>query len=246
MNSTQHRLVSTYLDDLTRALADLDPADRAEVLAGVREHIEAGLAARGGTSGADVRGVLSEVGTPEEVAREAYSTAQYAERPAPHPAAPPAALRLSDRPWVPVLVAILQALGVLFILLVAGASASYMTTEVVLGGDGIVESSSREVSYTSNIGAVLASGITALPLWIVIALFVGNSTLWTSRQKVVHLLLMPTVLLLLAVLPDLGWALAGERGLNVASIAVLVVSVGASAWLIIRLTVAARGRAASR
>lgn len=246
MNSTQHRLVSTYLDDLTRALADLAPADRAEVLAGVREHIEAGLAARGGAGDADVNAVLSEVGTPEEVAREAYSTAQYAERPVPQPAATPAGLRVSDRSWVPVLVAILQALGVLFILLITGASAAYVTTEVQLGGDGIVDSSSREVSYTSNVGAVLASGLTALPLWIVIALFVGNSALWTGRQKVVHLLLMPAVLLLLAVLPDLGWALAGERGLNVASFVVLIVSVGASAWIIIRLTAAARGRAASR
>src|SRR5690606_8499922 len=103
-----------------------------------------------------------------------------------------------------------------------------------------------EVSYTSNFGAVLAGGITALPLWIVVALFVGNSALWTGRQKVVHLLLMPAVLLLLAVLPDLGWGLAGERGLTVASLVVLIVSVGASAWIIIRLTAAARSRAASR
>lgn len=107
MNSTQHRLVSTYLDDLTRALADLDPADRAEVLAGVREHIDAGLAARGGATSADVSAVLSEVGTPEEVAREAYSTGQYAEGPAPLPAAPLARPRWSDRSWVPVAVVIL-------------------------------------------------------------------------------------------------------------------------------------------
>lgn len=246
MNSIQHRLVSTYLDDLSRALADLDPADRAEVLAGVREHIEAGLAARGGASDTDVSAVLAEVGTPEEVAREAYSTGQYAERPALQPAVPLAKPRLSDRTWVPVAVAILQAVGVLFILLVVGASAAYMVTEVQLGGDTIVDSSSREVAYTSNVGAVLASGITALPLWIVIAFFVGNSALWPGREKVMHLLLMPVVLVLIAVLPDLGWAVGGERGLNVASIVVLVGSLVGSVWLITRLTAAARGRAASR
>ncbi|WP_256842265.1 HAAS signaling domain-containing protein [Ornithinimicrobium cryptoxanthini] len=207
MNSTQHRLVSTYLDDLTRALADLAPPDRAEVLAGVREHIEAGLAARGGASDADVSAVLAEMGTPEEVAREAYSTGQYAERPAPLPAGPQTQPRLSDRSWVPGLVAILQVLGVLLV----------VTTVVV--------------------SAAVITGVQIL-LWIVVALLVGTSRLWTAQGILLHILLLPIVIVLMWV-----GVLVGQH--MVAAIMVPSAIVIGSVWLIIRLTVAAQRRAAT-
>ena len=179
MNSTQHRLVARYLEDLTRALADLDPADRAEVLAGVREHIDAGVAARGSASDADVAAVLTELGSPEDVAREAYSSGQYAGGPTPHYLAPPAPRRISDRSWVPVAVAILQALGALTIVVMVGASAAVIMSVEVQGSDGLSQS---DAQYTSPIGAVLAVGMMLLPLWIAVALLVGNSSLWTKRQ----------------------------------------------------------------
>lgn len=237
MNSTQHSLVSTYLDDLTRALADLDPADRAEVLAGVREHIDAGLAARGGATDSDMRAVLAEVGTPEAVAREAYSTGQYAERPAALPARP----RWSDRPWVPVAVALLQVIALLGLVVTTLGAGIYVTTEVT-GSDG---QSVRTVDY--QVGAVLmvlvAGLVVLLPLWIALVLLVGNSRLWTTRHKFVHLLLLPASALVVGLVPDLGWALAGERGLNIASVTGVVLVVVVAGWLLVRLTRA--GRASS-
>lgn len=254
MNHTEHRLVASYLDELTRALTELDPADRSEVLSGVREHIDAALAARGSASDADVSAVVTELGTPEEVAREAFSSGQYAERPgatagSPYPPtqlppASPAGTRISDRSWVPVAVALLQALGVLFILVVVGSSAVITTMEVQSGAGGDLQGQTREVTYQSAAAAALAGGLLVLPLWLVVALLAGNSTLWGSRQKLLHLLLMPGVLVLSAVLPDLGWAIAGEIGVNIAALAALVISVVGSIWLLVRLTKSARARVA--
>lgn len=238
MNGTQHRLVSTYLGDLTRALADLDPADRAEVLAGVREHITEGLAARGGATDADVRTVLSEVGTPEAVAREAYSTGQYAERPALRAAPPAARPRWSDRPWVPVVVAVVQVVSLFLLLAVAGGAATYTTFEVI-GSEG---ESLRSVDYDlgTTVMWAVASVLGLLPLWIGIALLVGNSRLWTTRHKFMHLLLLPVSALVVGLSPDLGWILAGERGLNIASVTGLVLVVVVAGWLLVRLTRAGR------
>lgn len=69
MNSSDTR-VSSYLDDLARMLADLDPADRDEVLAGVREHLDATLAEHPDDPAA-VDAALLRLGPPERVAAEA-------------------------------------------------------------------------------------------------------------------------------------------------------------------------------
>jgi HAAS domain-containing protein len=62
--------ISSYLDDLARMLADLDPGDRDEVLAGVREHLEATLAEHPDDPAA-VDAALLRLGPPERVAAEA-------------------------------------------------------------------------------------------------------------------------------------------------------------------------------
>ncbi|MGG5260578.1 HAAS signaling domain-containing protein [Phycicoccus avicenniae] len=69
MNSSDTR-VSAYLDDLARMLSDLAPEDRDEVLAGVREHLEATLAEHPDDPAA-VDAALLRLGPPERVAAEA-------------------------------------------------------------------------------------------------------------------------------------------------------------------------------
>lgn len=170
MNSTQHPLVTRDLDDLGRMLDHLPPGDRAEVLAGVHEHIETGLAERRGATDADVSAVLAELGPPEIVAREAYGTEYAAGSPQRTGAGEPGGTRWSDRPWVPVVVAVLQVLALLLLLAAVG------------GGAGAV-----------------VSGLWLLPPWIGIALLVGNSRLWVARHKLVHLLLLPVSALVVGV-----------------------------------------------
>lgn len=247
MNTTQHPLVNRYLSDLARLLDRLPPGDRAEVLAGVQEHIEAGLAERGLATDADVAAVLTELGPPDAVAREAFESGQsdsgqYA---VSWPSAagagvqgPPPRVRWSDRPWVPVAVGLLQVLGLVGMILVAVGTAVYSTFE---SSDGV-----RVVDYSagSALVATVAGAVMVLPLWIGVALLAGNSSLWSGRQKILHLLLLPVSTLLIGLAPDLGWALAGERGLNVASGAALVVVLVAGGWLVVHLTRAGRRRAA--
>lgn len=59
--------VSRYLQDVARMLGDVDPAYRAEVLAGVHDHLEAALGPVPWRE-ADVRQALDQLGPPEEIA----------------------------------------------------------------------------------------------------------------------------------------------------------------------------------
>ena len=71
MNRTNDA-ISAYLDDLARMLAHVDPAERADVLGGVREHVDASLAELGHEpSEQEVAAVLASLGAPEDVARAA-------------------------------------------------------------------------------------------------------------------------------------------------------------------------------
>src|SRR5262245_66415417 len=105
---TRHPAVETYLAELSRLLQGADPAEAAETLAGVREHIDASLA---GTDADDaaVQRVLAELGPPQTVAAAAYDV--------PTGGVPTAPARALNRRWVPVVVAIAQILGLLIILL---------------------------------------------------------------------------------------------------------------------------------
>ncbi|WP_109474625.1 HAAS signaling domain-containing protein [Ornithinimicrobium cavernae] len=237
MNSTQHRLVSTYLDDLARMLADLPPEDRAEVLAGVREHIDAALAERPGAE-TDVQSVLAELGPPDLVAREAYESGQYAVR-SPHPS-PPVRRPIADRGWVPVTVAVLQVLAVVIVLLTVGGTAAFMV-EATSTSDGAEVVTTNSYGGGALVGAVTGA-VMALPLWIAVALFVGSSRLWVGPQKAAHLLFLPVTVLLLAALPTLGWALGGPIGLVAASWTTIALVVLGGGWLLARLTSAARRR----
>lgn len=109
MTTTTHPLAAAYLTELERLLAGIAPAERAEVLAGVHEH----LAAAVGPNDDDetVRAVIAELGSPQSVADEAYA----ASPPAP---APPGLRPVAgpSRPWVPTVVGLLGAVALLGLL----------------------------------------------------------------------------------------------------------------------------------
>lgn len=65
-------LVEAYLDDLDRALAGIDPAERADVVASIREHVDASLSEE--PTPQDVQDVLRRLGPVERIAREADAT----------------------------------------------------------------------------------------------------------------------------------------------------------------------------
>ena len=66
-----HPLVSAWLRDLELLLHGVEPGERAEVLAGVHEHLDASLGAD--ATDDDVRRTLAELGSPQSIADEAYA-----------------------------------------------------------------------------------------------------------------------------------------------------------------------------
>lgn len=225
--NTQHPLVAAYQEDLSRLLTDLDPGERAEVLAGVREHVDASLAGRNDTDDADVRAVLAELGPPEAVAQEAYAghVAQGSAKTGPRP---PLA-----RIWVPVVVAILQALGLLVIVMTTVGLGAYSTMEVRTQTGEV----SRTVGYEGSALAFIAVGLVVmLPSWLPAAVLVGISGLWARRDKLAQILILPAAAVLVATLPEAGWALAGERGLNAGAWVGTALAVGGGGWLLWRVT----------
>ncbi|MBP6997101.1 MAG: hypothetical protein KBB39_13260 [Phycicoccus sp.] len=73
MNTTD-QLVYQYLDDLARMLSDLDPADRDDILAGVRDHFAVAAEGSDGSSAA-VTEAIRRLGPPESVAAAARGEA---------------------------------------------------------------------------------------------------------------------------------------------------------------------------
>jgi uncharacterized membrane protein len=72
MNTTLHPLAEDYLRRLDRAAWSLPGPDRTELLAEIRAHLEAGLTP--GSTDADVRNLLDELGAPEDIVVAAQSS----------------------------------------------------------------------------------------------------------------------------------------------------------------------------
>lgn len=94
LTGSQEARIERYVAALDRAMAAAPADERAEVVAGVREHIEAALADRPDPTDAEVDAVLRQLGDPVVIAGDAVPDAT---RVPPPPAARPA---LAER-WVP-------------------------------------------------------------------------------------------------------------------------------------------------
>lgn len=232
---TTHPLVAAYLEELDRLLAGIDPADRADVMAGVREHLDGALSAPGPAGDDEVRRVLAELGPPQAVADEAY-----AGRPAYAASAPAPVGRLS-RPWVPVVVAVLTAVGVLLVLLVSASMGAITTSTSVDSAGAVGETTVLGVS--TLFGTLVAALAATLPLWVTVAVLVGLSPLWVGREKAVVAALVPAAALLVVTLPLLGWWLVGINGVYVGAWTALALVVVGGSWVMVRITQRAAARA---
>lgn len=116
--ATSHPLAAAYLRDLDLLLYGLDPGVRAEVLAGVREHL--GDALGPDATSEQVQAALAELGSPQSIADEAY-----ADRPAltAMPAPAPALSGLPPR-WQAVVACALNGAGLAYLLLLTWVGAS--------------------------------------------------------------------------------------------------------------------------
>lgn len=221
-SSAAGRRVNDYLDDVARMLVSLDPADRAEVLAGLREHIDASLTdADRPVDDATVRRVLGELGPPDQVARTALSA--LGPRPsggttAPAALAPPLTRPPLTQPWVPVTVGVLTALTAGLYLLVLAASIALLVTEQPdvngqSGASGFHGPAADDPTKNPLLPAssdILWAVLAPLPLvgvpWLLSTILLASSALWSRWQKWAGVLLTPVLAVccgLLAWIPSL-------------------------------------------
>lgn len=232
---TTHPLVESYLRDLEGLLQGIDAGERAEVLAGVREHLDGALPAGAGDD--QVRSALAELGSPQAIADEAYASEPR----------PPAGRGPMSRPWVPLTVGILLGLALLGIVLAAGSLAAYSTSETVgmdAAGNEITDED-LQFSGVGPAGAVMALMFTWI-FWLPATVLAVASPLWTGRQKVALALLGPGSAAVLVGLPELSWAFArNQLAINAAAWTSLVLVVIGGGWLLIRLCRAAARRSST-
>lgn len=148
MTETSPDLAERYLVELDHLLTYADPDERADVLASVREHIEAALAEQAAQGRApDVAAVLAGLGSPEQVAGGVRGDGRPVS-PTP-PGVAPRTTALTGT-WVA---------PVACLLLIVGA-----------------------------LGGIL---IAPLALWVGGAILMAASPLWTTREKVLALVVSP-------------------------------------------------------
>lgn len=233
-----HPLWVSYEQDLSRLLVDLDPGERAEVLAGVREHLDASLGDRDNASSSEIKAVLAELGPPEVVAQEAY-----AGQPRQRIATLAGPVPVLSRSWVPIAVALLQGFALFMVIAIVMAFSSFLVMEST-NSSGVV---TRSVDYTPAAIQNASVGLLVIfPFMIPVGILTGISELWIRRQKITQLLLLPLGVVVLAALPDLGWLIAGEGGLTTAAWLATAVCVLGGGWVLFRLTTQGVARAQAR
>lgn len=205
-----HPLAAQYLAELDRLLVGIDPAVRTDTLAGVHEHLD--VATGGSQDDARVREALAQLGSPYDVAAEAHGDR----------IAPPAPVPLSSKGWLPVVVGVLLGLALLLVVAVAVSAASVVTSSSTSSSAPVtregavvpdqVQVESSQVEFTGSLGGTFVGLLASLPLWVAAFILIGVSALWRQREKVILFAVVPAVALAFGALPEIGWALIGEKG----------------------------------
>ncbi len=208
--SVTHPLISAYLRDLEMLLHGIDPGERAEVLAGVHEHLDASL--QPSASNDDVRRTLAELGSPQSIADEAY-----AGHPASRPTDPLAGTPVAhpSSPWPPLVACVLNTLMLVPILFLGW-----------LGG---------------HPSEWLFLGPTFTIPWFILLIMTAKSDAWTSTEKSLSILLIPSIVIGLGLATWLvtwltGWHTLWLRVLTLAAVV-------AAAWMLGGLVRSARRHA---
>ena len=231
---TQHPLVARYLDDLDALLQGIEPVERAEVVEGVREHIEASL---DGTdrSDANVIAVLNEIGPATVVAEEAYTGRSSTRWPPAPQRRPP----VTSRKWLPATVAGFEAVLLLVAMLmitstgVVGPSSSTITT----AGGRTITTTVVHLDLGKYILYAVTGLIPTFPFWLVMFVLVTATALWTAREKTALIALPFAAMITVTVLPQVGYALTGIHGLHVgAGVALVLIAGGGGCllWVLVR------------
>jgi len=159
MNTTLHPLAEDYLRRLEHAAWSLPGHDRAELLAEIRGHLQAGLTPE--STDADVRNLLDELGAPEDIIAAAHGSTDGAATTGLAHLAPPA-----GSPW-----------GAMEIMAVLGLTVGTFVVPVIgpIVGIVLVWGSTRWTHREKTVATIL----TVLP---VIVLVLGALSVVTVRS----------------------------------------------------------------
>lgn len=133
LTATQHQRIDRYLDELAGALGGLPAGERDDLVAGVREHIQAALADRPDVTDDGVDEVLRALGDPLAIAAEATGD-RDGDGPTAAPTAPTGQVPLLSRDWVPGFVVAALLAAPLVLTLLASFGGIFLLPVVMLAG----------------------------------------------------------------------------------------------------------------
>ncbi|TDC49201.1 hypothetical protein E1212_19090 [Jiangella ureilytica] len=175
LTATQHQRIDRYLAELDGALGGLPETERADVVAGVREHIEAALTDRGGITDDDVDEVLRALGDPLTIA--AGATGDDGGSPGPATVASEddrvRTVPMLQRDWVPGFVMVGLLIGPLVLTLLATIGGIFLLPFVMLGGWAVLWISPLWTPLEKLAGTFLLPGVGIL---LFVGLFTTGST----------------------------------------------------------------------
>lgn len=135
LTATQHLRIDRYLGELDGALGDLPETERADVVAGVREHIQAALADRPEVTDAAVDEVLRALGDPLAIAAEATGDDGGSRGPAVAASAPgPRKVPLTSRDRTPAMVVVLLGAAPLVLMFFAALGGFFLLPFALVAG----------------------------------------------------------------------------------------------------------------
>lgn len=215
--------VTGYLDDLARMLADVDPATRDDVLAGVREHLDATLAEHPDDPAA-IDAALLRLGPPERVAAAARAdlppaTIDRYSRPGAAPA-----VRHPRRARIAGLTALVTVGLPASVSVTARATSELVAGAQPFGAGPLTIRPTDAMALTVHSGEVLGLLPLLFPVWVVavVVALLGPDLL--GRTKAWLVLLGPAMSL--AVLTSVLLADPGSFGTPVSLVALGAVLVG--------------------
>lgn len=240
-SALSHPLVSAYLRDLELLLHGVEPGERAEVLAGVHEHLDTSLTPS--ASDEDVRRSLAELGSPQSVADEAYAGRSTPASASPAPARQrPGPL---SRGWVAIIVGLGLSLALVLVILVAAISTGYSTptdTESI----GMFSSGTVQTDLAALPGTALTVLLVTVLAWFPPLFLCTVSPLWNALEKAAAGLTLPLAASVITALPALGWATTKtEFGITLGAWTSLALAVVGGGYMIVRTTRIAARRAES-
>lgn len=135
---------------------------------------------------------------------------------------------------MPVVVGLLNALGLVLLVMLVGS----MTAAYRQDGELVEAGYQGSALVAMRLGTMLT-----LPFWIPTAVIVALSRLWAPGHQLMLAALLPVSVVVMALLPTVGWAVGGIDALNGFTWFAVAIVLGGGSWLLWKVVGAGLARA---